>query len=55
MGAREFVIHGSRRVSFEAHHRAAGRIKQRLRERGVQAGDRVALLGGNSASWVASF
>jgi long-chain acyl-CoA synthetase len=54
-GEREFVIHGSRRVSFEAHHRAVCRIGARLREHGVRPGDRVALLGANSASWVASF
>jgi long-chain acyl-CoA synthetase len=54
-GEREFLIHGRRRVSFEAHHRAVCLIGARLHEHGVRPGDRVALLGGNSASWVASF
>ena len=54
-GAREYLVQGERRVSFEGHQTAARRAVGLLRERGVRPGDRVMLFGANSVEWVVGY
>ena len=54
-GAREYIVQGERRVSFEGHQTAARRAVGLLRERGVRPGDRVMLFGANSVEWVVGY
>lgn len=54
-GAREFLVHGARRASFAEFHAAVARAAARLAGAGVRRGDRVMLLGANSAEWLVGF
>lgn len=54
-GKREFLVHGARRASFAEFHAAVARAADRLAEAGVRRGDRVMVLGANSAEWLVGF
>ena len=54
-GEREFLIYGSQRITFDEHFRIAATLSHRLRDGGVQAGDRVAIASRNLPSWVSAF
>lgn len=49
---REFLVQGERRITYGAFFGALAGARNRLREAGVQPGDRVVLLGYNSPDWV---
>lgn len=51
-GDQDFLVQGETRVSFVQFRRAAVAAAQLLRDRGVEAGDRVLLLAHNSPAWV---
>jgi len=53
-GDRElFVFDGGRRLTFRQHFAAVATLARKLRdEHGIGRGDRVALLGANSAEWI---
>jgi long-chain acyl-CoA synthetase len=51
----EFLVQGSRRMSFADHNAAARRLAHGLVARGVGRGDRVALLSANNPDWVVTF
>src|ERR1700677_5098855 len=53
--AREYLVQGERRVSFEQHEGAVRRAAGMLRGSGVRNGDRVMLLGANSVEWVVGY
>ena len=52
---RDFIVHGSRRVTFGAHEAAVHCVAGRLVAHGVRPGDRVALLAANSPGWSVVF
>jgi long-chain acyl-CoA synthetase len=52
---REFIIHGRRRITFAGHGAAVSAAAARMTERGVRAGDRVALFAGNCPEWSVAF
>src|SRR3954466_15658247 len=54
-GDRDYLVDGTRRISYAGQHAAAGRVAQWLAHRGVGKGDRVAILGRNSIEWVVTF
>jgi long-chain acyl-CoA synthetase len=54
-GAREYIVHGERRMSFDQHEAAVRRAVGLLREHGVRPGDRVMLFGANSVEWVVGY
>ena len=54
-GAREALVTANRRVSFAELDAAVTRMAAHLRERGVGPGDKVAVLGRNTISWVVGF
>lgn len=54
-GAREFLVHGEERVSYDGFARAALAVSAVLRERGLQKGDRVALVMRNLPEWPVVF
>src|SRR4051794_36112995 len=54
-GDRDYLVDGTRRISYAGQHAAAGRVAQWLAAQGVGKGDRVAILGRNSIEWVATF
>lgn len=54
-GAREYLVQGERRMSFDQHEAAVRRAAGLLRARGVRRGDRVMLLGANSVEWVVGY
>jgi long-chain acyl-CoA synthetase len=54
-GERPFLVQGERRLSGDQHAQAVARVAQALRARGVQAGQRVMLLGYNHIEWLVSF
>jgi long-chain acyl-CoA synthetase len=54
-GAREYIVQGDRRVSFDQHEAAVRRAVGLLRERGVGRGDRIMLLGANAVEWVVGY
>ena len=54
-GAREYIVQGARRVSFDEHEVAVRRAAGLLRERGVRPADRVMLFGANSVEWVIGY
>ncbi|MDV6271148.1 class I adenylate-forming enzyme family protein [Rhodococcus globerulus] len=54
-GEREYLVHGDRRLSFDAHEAAVKRVAALLQERDVRAGDRIMLFGANSIEWVVSY
>jgi acyl-CoA synthetase (AMP-forming)/AMP-acid ligase II len=54
-GAREFLVYGEERVSFDAFHRAVAALAAALAARGVGKGDRVALAMRNLPEWPVAF
>ena len=54
-GDRLFTIHEDERVTFEANYRAVAHLATKLREMGVQKGDRVALAMRNTPEWPVIF
>jgi acyl-CoA synthetase (AMP-forming)/AMP-acid ligase II len=56
LGAREYLVQGDRRLSYEQHLAAVAALADALaRDYGVAAGDRVAILAANSPDWVVAF
>ena len=54
-GERDFLVYGSQRQTFTEHFGVAATLGRRLRELGVQPGDRVAIASRNLPGWVAAF
>jgi acyl-CoA synthetase (AMP-forming)/AMP-acid ligase II len=55
-GEREYLVQDGERVSYADHYGRVGGLAACLAgEHGVQAGDRVAILGANSPAWVTAF
>jgi long-chain acyl-CoA synthetase len=54
-GAREFLVYGRERVSYDAFARAVLRVAALLAERGLHKGDRVALVMRNLPEWPVVF
>jgi long-chain acyl-CoA synthetase len=54
-GAREFLVHGDERVSYDAFTRAALAVAELLRERGLTKGERVAMVMRNLPEWPVVF
>ncbi len=54
-GERDFLVYGQQRQTFAEHFRVAATVERRLRELGVQRGDRVAIASRNLPGWVAAF
>jgi long-chain acyl-CoA synthetase len=54
-GAREFLVHGDERVSYDGFARAALAVAALLGERGLKKGDRVALVMRNLPEWPVVF
>ena len=54
-GAREFLVHGEERVSYDAFARAALTVAAMLAARGLRKGDRVALVMRNLPEWPVVF
>ncbi|HYB83093.1 MAG TPA: class I adenylate-forming enzyme family protein [Mycobacterium sp.] len=52
---REFIVHGSRRVTFGDHQAAVRRAAAELAARGVKQGDRVAIFAANCPEWPIAF
>lgn len=52
---RPFLISGERRMTFDEHEQAVGRVARLLQRHGVVAGDRVMLLAFNRREWVVAF
>jgi long-chain acyl-CoA synthetase len=54
-GDRTFVVEGERRLTFSAFEAATNAVAARLRELGIDKGDRVVLLAYNCLEWLAAF
>lgn len=54
-GETDFVVQGERRLSYGGHNARVRATAAGLASRGVQRGDRVALLSANSPEWVVAF
>ncbi len=54
-GETDFVVQGDRRLSYAGHNARVRATAAGLTARGVQRGDRVALLSANSPEWVVAF
>ena len=54
-GAREFLVHGDERVTYDGFARAVLAVAALLRERGLKKGDRVALVMRNLPEWPVVF
>jgi long-chain acyl-CoA synthetase len=54
-GERIFLVHEDERISFEAFFRAVSAFAHELRARGVEKGDRVAIVMRNLPEWPAAF
>ncbi|HMP62232.1 MAG TPA: class I adenylate-forming enzyme family protein [Phenylobacterium sp.] len=54
-GERIFLVYEDERVSFEAFHRAVANLAKEFAARGVQKGDRVAIVMRNLPEWVVAF
>src|SRR5438477_8385652 len=54
-GDRDFLVYDDERVSFEAFWRASSAIARTLKARGVEKGDRVAIVMRNLPEWAAGF
>ncbi|MGC8510835.1 MAG: class I adenylate-forming enzyme family protein [Acidimicrobiales bacterium] len=52
---RDFLVYGTQRQTFAEHVSVAATLSRRLRELGVQPGDRVAIASRNLPGWVAAF
>jgi steroid-24-oyl-CoA synthetase len=54
-GDADFVVQGDRRLSYRGHNARVTATAAGLTARGVQRGDRVALLSANNPEWVVAF
>jgi acyl-CoA synthetase (AMP-forming)/AMP-acid ligase II len=55
-GAKEYLVHEDRRISYAEHLRVVGSVARALAERyGVGKGDRVAILAENRPEWIVTF
>ncbi len=54
-GEHDFLVYGNQRQTFAEHFGVAATLSHRLRELGIQAGDRVAIASRNLPGWVAAF
>jgi long-chain acyl-CoA synthetase len=54
-GDRVHLVQGDQRMTFRDMAAAVDRTGERLRAEGLEPGDRVVLLGGNSLAWVVTF
>jgi long-chain acyl-CoA synthetase len=54
-GETDFVVQGGRRLSYAGHNARVRATAAGLTARGLQRGDRVALLSANSPEWVVAF
>ncbi|HEX3429310.1 MAG TPA: class I adenylate-forming enzyme family protein [Rhizomicrobium sp.] len=54
-GNRDFLVYEEERVDFESFWRAASAIAHELKSRGVEKGDRVAIIMRNLPEWAAAF
>jgi len=54
-GAREFIVNGDERITYEAFGRAAAALAEELIARGVVKGDRVAIAMRNLPEWPVAF
>jgi long-chain acyl-CoA synthetase len=54
-GAKDFLVYGDERVSFEGFHRAVAAFAQELQAQGVGKGDRVAVIMRNVPEFVVAF
>ncbi len=54
-GEVEFLVQGDRRITYLEHNALVRRAATELLARGVEPGDRVALLSANTADWVVMF
>ena len=54
-GSREFIVYENERVTYEGFYRATVTLAQEMRRRGVQKGDRVALVMRNLPEWPVVF
>ena len=52
---KDFLVYEDQRVSFNQHFRIAATLAQRLQDRGVNKGDRVAIAARNLPQWVMAF
>ena len=52
---KDFLVYEEQRVTFDEHYRIAATLAQRLRARGVDNGDRVAVAARNLPQWVMAF
>jgi acyl-CoA synthetase (AMP-forming)/AMP-acid ligase II len=55
-GAKEYIVHGERRITYAEHFELVASAAHALRERyGVRPGDRVAILAENCPEWLIAF
>jgi acyl-CoA synthetase (AMP-forming)/AMP-acid ligase II len=55
-GAKEYIVHGERRISYGEHVDLVASVAHALRDRfGVRPGDRVAILAENCPEWLITF
>jgi acyl-CoA synthetase (AMP-forming)/AMP-acid ligase II len=55
-GAKEYIVHGGRRITYEDHLGLVASAAHALRDRyGVRPGDRVAILAENCPEWLIAF
>jgi non-ribosomal peptide synthetase component E (peptide arylation enzyme) len=54
-GNRDFLVYEDERVSFESFWRASSAVAAELKSRGVEKGDRVAIIMRNLPEWAAAF
>jgi long-chain acyl-CoA synthetase len=55
-GAKEYIVHGARRIRYDEHADLVASVAHALRDRyGVRPGDRVAILAENCAEWLIGF
>jgi long-chain acyl-CoA synthetase len=52
---RDYLIDGTRRITYAEHYAAVARVAADFTARGVAKGERVAILGANSIEWVVAF
>ena len=55
-GAKEYIVHGARRIRYDEHLDLVASVAHALRDRyGVRRGDRVAILAENCPEWLIAF
>lgn len=54
-GDAEFLVQGERRLTYAEHNALVRKVGAGLRDRGVDPGDRVAILSANTIEWVVTF